>query len=181
MRQDSFEFRPQFKLTLLGNHAPLISNLDDAIRRRFIIVPFTKKPDKPDPKLEEALRAEWPGILQWAIDGTLDWLANGLIIPDTVIEATTEYFDEQDLLAQWLEACCHVAPNDQNVAGKTAALFGSWEEFAERHGENPGTQRSFNEKMRNRGFVRKKKRLPDGDNTPVFLGLELKQRPYSSE
>ena len=62
MRQNSFEFRPQFKLTVLGNYAPAVTNLDDAIRRRFLIVPFTRKPANPDPTLEEQLRREWPGL-----------------------------------------------------------------------------------------------------------------------
>ena len=45
---------------IVGNHKPLLRNVDDAARRRFNIVPFTVKPDQPDPQLEEKLRAEWP-------------------------------------------------------------------------------------------------------------------------
>ena len=48
MRQDFFEFRPQFKLTVIGNHKPLLRNVDDAAKRRFNVVPFTRKPAKPD-------------------------------------------------------------------------------------------------------------------------------------
>ena len=58
MHANSFEFTPQFKLVILGNHAPVITNLDDALRRRFLIVPFTRKPAMPDPNLEAALTKE---------------------------------------------------------------------------------------------------------------------------
>src|SRR3981081_3181584 len=52
MRQDFFEFTPQFKLLLIGNHKPTLRNVDDAARPRFNIVPFIHKPPTPDRHLE---------------------------------------------------------------------------------------------------------------------------------
>jgi putative DNA primase/helicase len=40
MRQDFFEFTPQFKLFIAGNHRPGLRSVDEAIRRRFHLVPF---------------------------------------------------------------------------------------------------------------------------------------------
>jgi hypothetical protein len=54
------------------------------------------KPQAPDRELEEKIRAEWPAILAWMIGGTTDWLAGGLTRPEVVVEATSEYFSEQD-------------------------------------------------------------------------------------
>ncbi len=48
MRQDFFTFTPTFKLLILGNHRPVLRNVDEAARRRFNIVPFTRKPPVPD-------------------------------------------------------------------------------------------------------------------------------------
>ena len=67
MRQDFFTYRPQFKLTIVGNHMPILHNVDEAARRRFNVVPFTRQPSNPDPDLEERLKAEWPAILTWMI------------------------------------------------------------------------------------------------------------------
>ena len=75
MRQDNFTYVPQFKLTIVGNHRPLLRTVDDAQRRRFNLVPFTHKPASPDRELERKLRADWPAILRWAIDGCADWRA----------------------------------------------------------------------------------------------------------
>ena len=58
MRQDNFTFVPAFKLMLVGNHRPTLQNVDDAAKRRFNIVPFDRKPAKPDRGLEKALTAE---------------------------------------------------------------------------------------------------------------------------
>ena len=41
MRQDFFEFTPAFKLVIAGNHKPGLRSVDEAIRRRFNLVPFT--------------------------------------------------------------------------------------------------------------------------------------------
>src|SRR5207244_2827923 len=40
MRQDFFDFVPQFKLVIAGNHKPGLRSVDEAIRRRFNLVPF---------------------------------------------------------------------------------------------------------------------------------------------
>ncbi len=40
MRQDFFEFTPTFKLMIAGNHKPGLRSVDEAIRRRFHLVPF---------------------------------------------------------------------------------------------------------------------------------------------
>ena len=64
MRQDSFTYRPQFKLLIVGNHKPVLRNVDEAARRRFNIIPFVHKPETPDQRLEEKLKAEYPAILR---------------------------------------------------------------------------------------------------------------------
>ena len=71
MRQDFFTFEPTFKLLIAGNHQPGLRNVDEAIRRRFNMLPFAVKipPAERDKDLPEKLKAEWPGILAWAIEG----------------------------------------------------------------------------------------------------------------
>jgi putative DNA primase/helicase len=66
MRQDPFTFTPQFKLMIAGNHKPSLRGVDEAIRRRMHLVPFTVTiPEaERDTELFEKLKAEWPGILQ---------------------------------------------------------------------------------------------------------------------
>jgi len=113
MRQDFFEYDPQFKLTIIGNHKPVLRNVDDAAKRRFLIVPFEKKPKVPDLNLEEKLLAEAPAILQWMISGCLDWQVNGLVKPPIVVTATDEYFADQDLFAQWLGEACECDPGNK--------------------------------------------------------------------
>jgi putative DNA primase/helicase len=80
MRAEWFEFLPAFKLVIAGNHKPSLRSVDEAIRRRFHLIPFavTIPPEERDGELTEKLRAEWPGILSWMIAGALEWQAGGL-------------------------------------------------------------------------------------------------------
>ncbi len=41
MRQDFFEFLPLFKLLVAGNHKPALRSVDEAIKRRLHLIPFT--------------------------------------------------------------------------------------------------------------------------------------------
>ena len=41
MRADFFDYVPQFKLIVSGNHKPSLNTVDEAIRRRLYLVPFT--------------------------------------------------------------------------------------------------------------------------------------------
>jgi phage/plasmid-associated DNA primase len=61
MRQDEFEFQPQLKLLISGNHKPGLRSVDEAIKRRFHLIPFTLTipPVERDADLTEKLKSEW--------------------------------------------------------------------------------------------------------------------------
>lgn len=173
MRQDNFTFRPQFKLTIAGNHAPSLRNVDDAMRRRFNIVPFTHRPKEPDRQLEEKLVAEHGRILAWAIAGCRDWQANGLVRPAAVAAATAEYFEEQDMFGQWLgERCELIEPGNPSLFATSAELFTDWERFAKEHGEFAGSAKSFGAAMKRRGYSSKNMRA-GGQAQKCYQGVRL--------
>jgi len=100
MRQDFFQYTPQFKLIIAGNHKPGLRSVDEAIRRRFNLIPFTVTipPERRDPDLFEKLKPEWPGILKWAIDGCLAWQRDGLPPLSMAINVSPRQFSDENLL-----------------------------------------------------------------------------------
>ena len=46
--------------------------------------------------LQDKLKAEWGGILQWAVEGCLEWQRLGLAPPSAVRDATDEYLADED-------------------------------------------------------------------------------------
>jgi putative DNA primase/helicase len=154
MRQDFFTFAPTFKLTIIGNHMPNLRNVDDAMKRRLNRVPFNFKPTKVDTELGTKLRKEWPGILRWMINGCLAWQRDGLIPAPVIAEATKEYFEEQDVLSQWLDERCDVEPGNEFKTATHADLYASWRDYAKRMGEAEGTSKAFRETLKSRGIQR---------------------------
>jgi putative DNA primase/helicase len=153
MRQDFFEFTPQFKLMIAGNHRPQIRNVDEAIRRRLHLIPFnvTIPPDERDECLSEKLREEWPGILSWAIEGAVEWGMMGLRPPEIVRAATDAYLDAEDALARWIEDCCNIGPT---FVATTADLYRSYRDWCERTGEFVLGQKRFSQSLESRRFNR---------------------------
>jgi putative DNA primase/helicase len=140
MRQDFFEFLPQFKLFIAGNHRPGLRSVDEAIRRRFHLIPFavTIPAEERDSELTEKLKAEWPGILAWIIEGCIEWQREGLAAPDAVTAATTEYLESEDSIAAWLGERCERAPD---AWSSSSLLFASWADWAKAAGEATGRRR----------------------------------------
>jgi putative DNA primase/helicase len=142
MRQDFFEFTPQFKLIIAGNHKPGLRSVDEAIRRRFNLIPFTVTipPDERDEALPEKLRAELPGIMSWMIDGCADWLERGLAPPEIVTAATAAYLEAEDALSAWME---EAGQRDPNAWERSADLYASWIAWAKKTGEYEGSMKRF--------------------------------------
>jgi putative DNA primase/helicase len=175
MRGDFFEFQPQFTLLIAGNHKPGLRSVDEAIRRRFHLIPFTVTigADERDETLPEKLKAEWPGILAWAIEGCLEWQRQGLNPPAVVRAATDAYLDGQDALGAWLEEACDVEPNAWTARTE---LYASWQAWAERSREFVLPRARLFDALEARGFA--DKRQP-GKGTRGFQGLRVRQHDYS--
>jgi len=164
---DFFEFKPRFKLLIVGNHKPRLRTVDEAIRRRLHLIPFavTIPADKVDLHFAERLKPEWPAILQWMIAGCLNWQKQGLNPPAAVKDATVDYLAAQDAVGLWLEERCK-----ETTTGfaSHAELFKSWSAWATDAGEFVGSQRGLIENLEGRGFV--KERHGKG-RTKGFRGL----------
>ncbi|MDD3676785.1 phage/plasmid primase, P4 family [Thauera propionica] len=172
MRQDFFEYVPQFKLVIAGNHKPAIRNIDEAMKRRLHLIPFTLTipPERRDKNLTEKLLKERDGILAWAVDGCIAWQFEGLNPPRRVVEATEEYFEAEDALGRWLEERCVRNPN---ATALTAELFSDWKQWAEAAGEFVGSQKRFADLLLTRGL----EKWRNGMGLRGFLGVGLKETP----
>jgi putative DNA primase/helicase len=169
MRQDFFEFTPQFKLLVSGNHKPSLRTVDESIRRRFNLVPFsvTIPEAERDLRLTDKLRAEWPGILQWAIDGCVEWQRFALATPASVRDATALYLAAEDSIAAWCGDCCGKTPKCWT---SSAALFDSWTAWCEKNREHAGSKKRFGQNLESHGI-----KPETVNNSRGYRGLELRE------
>ena len=167
MRENSFTFIPQFKLTALGNHQPTFpGGIDPAIRRRFKMMLLDFVPKVVDRNLEQTLRGEAPGILRWMINGLCDqkvgWNSTGLMFPKSVEDATDEYVADQDLLAGWL------GDRIEKKAGVVTGAEGLWKDWIEyrnaqgEHVDLYSSVKSFVTEMERRGYFRARTKAVKG-------------------
>jgi putative DNA primase/helicase len=151
MRCDHFEFRPQFKLVVMGNHRPAITSVGEAMRRRLHMVPFavTIPEEERDGSLQDKLLEERDGILGWMIAGCAAWRRDGLMPPACVVEAAEDYFASEDLVGQWMAENCVL---NSSLRTPSSQLYASWKSWAEAHGHDPGTAKSLGSALRSRAL-----------------------------
>jgi P4 family phage/plasmid primase-like protien len=153
MRGEWFDFRPQFKLWMYGNHRPGVRGTDNGIWRRLRVLPFnaTFADGDKDPTLPTRLRAELPGILAWCVRGCLDWQRHGLPLPETVAEATDGYRSEMDTLGSFLADSCTLHPGDAGLTVQAAALYRAYVQWCEDGGEYAVSQKRLGLQLQERG------------------------------
>ena len=154
-----FEFRPDFKLVLSGNHKPQISGVDHGIWRRikFVLWPTTiaDHEKRPMDEVISELWAERSGILNWLLAGALDYLNDGLQTPQEVIDATAAYREEQDPVGNFVGMCIESVPM---IDGKPAAIvparemYDAFAAWASVNAVRPWREKSFAEAMSTKGF-----------------------------
>jgi putative DNA primase/helicase len=177
MRQDFFEFDPQFKLVIVGNHKPSLRGVDEAIRRRLHLIPFTVTipPEERDPGLFDRLKAGWPAILRWMINGCLAWQTGGLNPPGSVLAATKKYLAAEDTFERWRDEC---TTPDPNAWESSADLWASWKRWAEAAGEFVGTQKRFSQTLEERGFASERQ---GGTGGRGYRGAQLIRPDYTED
>lgn len=167
--KDRFEFKMMGKIVCATNHLPRISSYTHGIWRRQIVVPMNHiiPPEKQDRRLEEGLRGELSGILNWMLEGCRQWQEIGLAAPKSVLNSVAEYRQEEDLLEEWFTSCCMLGSYSHTSA---ADLLGSCNTFL------LGNQRkTVSSQALGRWLTQKKGLQKKKPGTVVYTGVELRR------
>ncbi len=178
MHAEFFEFKASHKILIGTNHRPRIHGTDHAIWRRIREIPFavTISEEEQDKELPKKLCAELPGILAWAVRGSLEWQKNGLGIPQEVKAATEDYRKEMDILSDFLQECCHQI---SGIRVNATELYNTYKDWCHRSGEHPRSQKLFGGQLTERGITKKE---IDGRVYYLDIGLSAKEGdPRSGE
>lgn len=156
LHKDRFSFAPSHKLWVAANHRPRVRGTDHGFWRRVHLIPFTVTVPEAerDPDLRMKLRAELSGILNWGLEGALEWRRIGLKPPEAVRAATDEYRSGEDVIAAFLEECCTITPTGFETV---ANVYGAFQEWSEKSGERSCSSRELTEALIERpGITRKR-------------------------
>lgn len=158
-------FQPQFKLTMSGNHLPDIRGGDDGIWRRVMLVQFPiqipEERRRPKPEMDAMLWEERAGILNWLVEGLIDFLERGLQEPDEVLAATEDYRKDSDPVGTFLTDATVVSGYEGHfmTARELIEAFNFW---IEERGETRWGNRTVSNKLKAKAD---KWRHPDGGKT----------------
>lgn len=181
--KDFFEFTPDFKLTLSGNHKPEIGGVDHGIWRRIKFVPWpvtiSDAEKRPMSDVMDELWIEASGILNWLIEGCLDYLNGGLQTPQEVIDATAAYREEMDPVGNFVGECVvavPAAPDGSPVAFVYAReMFQAFTAWGHHNAVRAWREKGFATAMSQKGFAKDKTR--DGHR---YLHVRLENVPKIS-
>lgn len=153
--REFFEYHPEFKLIIAANHKPEIQGVDHGIWRRIHLIPFdvTIPAEEIDRDLPNKLRAELSGILTWAVQGCLEWQAQGLNVPDSIANATAAYRAEMDIIAEFLADRCELNATEKTTLGD---LYDAYTEWANKACQDAVGKKIFGNLMRQKDFKQSK-------------------------
>ena len=169
LHREFFSYKPQFKIWLAMNHAPIIRGADEGIWRRIKRVPFKQNfKDREDKLLNVKLHSELPGILNWALDGLRRWQEEGLIEPKAVTDATREYRAESDVIAEWIEDFCEIDSKYEMIVEVGYMVYRQW---AEARNDKPMSNSAWSRRIQEMGYSRERI-FRNGKQVRAFKGIK---------
>lgn len=156
MRKEYSKIDIFFKIVVDTNYEPNFQRFDDAIKRRIIIVPFTKKFEGKDRdnNLELKLQKDCNYILKWIVDGAFLYFKHGLHEPKIVKSATEKYCTESDSVKSFLDSATAF---EKGCLVKSSALYQAYTEYCSAYSYEPLDNKTFSQTLTKRGFEKKLK------------------------
>jgi putative DNA primase/helicase len=141
-----FSFDPVFKAHMSGNAYPRIDGTDNGIWRRISVVhwPVTLAlhEQRDFEQVVAGFVAEASGILNWLVSGALTFLREGLVVPEAVRAATSEYRDEMDPVGQFFGDCVTVTGLDTDRV-QARVMYDAYVAWSVANAKRPKTETAF--------------------------------------
>lgn len=151
-----YEFTAQFTMWMNTNYLPNVNDLTVFDSNRIWVIPFEEQfvGGLQDKDLKEVFAApeNRPTILKWLYEGCIDYLKNGLNVPESVRRATNEYREMHDKIGRFLSEACDVTQSKAvSKRGDLYASYRAWCLKAENK-YSPMGSTSFYSEVKKRGF-----------------------------
>lgn len=168
LNKDFFPLRVQFHLTMFGNTKPTITGTDDGIWRRVVFVPWLVQVPaaERDRELLRKLKREAPGILNRLLDGVRDFLDNGLLLPDAIVQATEAFREESDPLGRFVDVCLE---RRDGARVQSSSLYRLYQAWCVANSEKCWTSTGFGRALTELGYLKKQ------SSVMFWLDVEMKR------
>ena len=169
--KDPIEFIPTHTTVMHTNHLPRLNSVDGGVKRRIAVAPFpaTLSPNEVITDYKGILLSQCgPAILKWIVQGAVRFYSNGCKLekPENVLQATRNYLDEEDWLANFLEESCE---EGEDLTVRAQDLLNAYTCWANQNNYRPKRGRDFAVALESKGFEKDRDR-----NGSFWRGLSLK-------
>jgi len=169
LHENSFDFKPNFKIFINTNYRPAVSDMTLFDSGRLKIIPFKRHfAESEQDKGLKAMFAEeqnQSAIFNWCYRGYQMFQKEALSDVGAVKEAIAEYHAESDRIGQFVDAWL---VEDERYELRTSAVYRRYTEWCEKHNFKPESSTNFNSSIQ-RFFGMSRKRPSDGGSTTTML------------
>ena len=151
-----FEFHASHKLWLVANDAPKVSSEDDGLWRRILripcdnVVPEGQRDTTLKPRLKDTALSG-PAILAWMVKGAQIWRQEGLIVPESIRQATLDYQESQDPITDFIKESCEPEPGGSVLV---ADLWTAYLAYCKTYRRKPMGKLLFGDRIEGKGYKR---------------------------
>lgn len=177
---EQFTYLPEFKVWFYTNHKPEIREMDKAIWRRIMLIPFNvdvvakvKAQGKPRiPNYENILYDEEAnGIFNWMVEGWYKYKKDGLNPPLEVLAAIEEYKQSLDPIQRWIdEQCLKFEPDNKNYITPFSHIINTYNHWAINNAETTFKAKTFAKRLDDKGL----RTIIGAGNQKFRIGLIIK-------
>lgn len=173
LHENSFDFRPLFKLYINTNYLPTVNDMTIFTSGRIIIIPFEKHFDESEQdkslKKEFAKNEVQSAILNWLLDGYELLQKEGLAIPQSVKDATAQYQHNSDKLQLFIDECMEQGDYEE----KTSTIYLNYRNWCIENGHYAESMRNFKQSLEAVVPVVRKRPKVGGEKTTMVTGYRL--------
>ena len=145
LHENSFDFRPNFKIFINTNYKPSVSDMTLFYSCRLKLIPFKRhfEEHEQDKGLKAFFAApeSQSAIFNWCYEGYKLFRKQGLDDPTAVSDATREYQEESDRIGQFVDAWLE---EGEAFEVRTSAAYKLYGEWCDKYGYRKENSTNFN-------------------------------------
>ena len=178
LHENSFDFKPNFKIFINTNYKPSVSDMTLFYSNRLKLIPFKRhfEEHEQDKGLKNFFSepANLSAIFNWCYEGYRLFRSDTLADPAAVVSATKEYQEESDRIGQFVDAWLE---EGEAYEVRTSAAYKLYGEWCDKYGYRKENSTNFNNAIQ-RFFPIQRKR-PNGETggpTTMLIGCRFLEK-----
>ena len=182
LHENSFDFRPVFKIFINTNYLPNVSDMTLFNSGRLKIIPFKRHFEEAEQdKGLKALFAEeenLSGIFNWCLEGYKEFRKFRLASPNAVVEAIQDYRNDSDRIGQFIEAWLE---EGEAYEVRSAAAYKLYSDWCRKYNYNAENVKNFKNAMEKRFTIERRRPKDGGEKTSLIIGCRFREQELGEE